>query len=132
MGRMGKSQVCPCRRGEPFELCCGPALSGDKPAPTAEALMRSRFTAFATGDADYLLRSWSARTRPATIDLDPGQRWLFLEVLRTERGGPFDDTGVVEFVAHYRDDRGRGELHEVSRFVREDGAWMYLDGVIEA
>lgn len=93
--------------------------------------MRSRYTAFAVGDAEYLLSSWHPRTRPAELRLDPGRRWLFLEILRTERGGPFDDTGTVEFVAHYRDADGRDTLHETSRFVRVDGAWRYLDGVLD-
>ncbi len=94
--------------------------------------MRSRYTAFAVGDVAYLRRSWHRRTRPAALVLDPDQRWLFLEIQRTERGGPFDDTGTVEFTAHYRDDGGRGALHEVSRFVREDGRWVYLDGDVSA
>ncbi|MGW0245022.1 YchJ family protein [Nocardia goodfellowii] len=128
---MAESQMCPCRRGEPFGECCGPLLAGERPAPTAEALMRSRYTAFAVGDTGYLKRSWHSGNRPEELDLDPGQRWLFLEIVRTERGGPFDDTGLVEFIAHYRADGGRGQLHEVSRFVRENGAWVYLDGVIE-
>ncbi len=123
--------MCPCRRGEPFGECCGPVLAGARPAPTAEALMRSRYTAFAVGDTGYLKRSWHSGHRPAELDLDPEQRWLFLEIVRTDRGGPFDDTGLVEFIAHYRADGQRGQLHEVSRFVREDGAWVYLDGVIE-
>ncbi|MEV6278298.1 YchJ family metal-binding protein [Nocardia sp. NPDC051832] len=128
---MAPSQMCPCRRGEPFAECCGPVLAGERPAPTAEALMRSRYTAFAVGDADYLQRSWHSSRRPAELELDPAQRWLFLEIVRTERGGPFDDTGLVEFLAHYRADGARGQLHEVSRFARENGAWVYLDGVIE-
>lgn len=94
--------------------------------------MRSRYSAFAVGDTEYLLDSWHPRTRPADLRLDPGRRWLFLEILRTERGGPFDDSGTVEFIAHYRDAGGRDTLHEVSRFVRESGAWRYLDGVVDA
>ncbi|WP_435591033.1 YchJ family protein [Nocardia sp. bgisy118] len=128
---MDESQPCPCRRGESFGECCGPALSGVRPAATAEALMRSRYTAFAVGDVDYLRRSWHSRTRPRRLELESDQRWLFLEIVRTERGGPFDDTGTVEFVAHYRAEGGRGSMHEVSRFVRENGAWVYLDGVVE-
>ncbi|WP_442943787.1 YchJ family metal-binding protein [Nocardia sp. NBC_00508] len=62
----------------------------------------------------------------------PAQRWLFLEINRTERGGLFDDTGTVEFVAHYRDADGRGALHETSRFARSGGAWVYLDGTHDA
>ncbi|MFQ6391920.1 YchJ family protein [Nocardia sp. KC 131] len=128
---MSEAKACPCRRGEPFEQCCGPVLAGERAAATAEALMRSRYTAFATGDVDYLRRSWHPSTRPVELELDPGQRWLFLEIVRTERGGPFDDIGVVEFIAHYRADDVRGSLHEVSRFRRENGAWVYLDGVVE-
>jgi SEC-C motif-containing protein len=127
---MTAPQPCPCRRGEPFGECCGPALAGARPAATAEALMRSRYTAFAVGDTDYLLRSWHPRTRPVTLDLDPDQRWLFLEIVRTEHGGPFDDSGLVEFIAHYRADGERGALHEVSRFSRVEGAWVYLDGIV--
>ncbi len=93
--------------------------------------MRSRYSAFAVGDTEYLLGSWHPRTRPGELDLAPDRRWLFLEILRTERGGPFDDSGIVEFIAHYRDAGGRGALHETSRFVRVDGAWRYLDGVID-
>lgn len=129
---MDDSQPCPCRRGDTFGACCGPILAGERAAPSAEALMRSRYTAFVVGDADYLLRSWHARTRPPRLELDPEQRWLFLDVQRTERGGPFDDDGIVEFTAHYRDGTGRGALHEVSRFRKEEGAWRYLDGVVDA
>lgn len=93
--------------------------------------MRSRYTAFAVGDTEYLLRSWHPRTRPRTLEPDPDQRWLFLEIVRTERGGPFDDTGTVEFIANYRLDGRRGSLHEVSRFTRVDGDWVYLDGIME-
>ncbi|WP_280403986.1 YchJ family protein [Nocardia brasiliensis] len=129
---MSGTRMCPCGRGEAFDDCCGPVLNGKRAAATAEALMRSRYTAFAVGDSEYLKQSWHPRTRPAEVDLDPGQRWLFLEILRTADGGLFDESGLVEFVAHYRADGTRGSLHEVSRFLRADGAWVYLDGEIEA
>ncbi|MEU7767997.1 YchJ family metal-binding protein [Nocardia sp. NPDC049190] len=129
---MSGSRRCPCGRGEAFDDCCGPVLRGERSAATAEALMRSRYTAFASGDVDYLLRSWHPRTRPPEMLLDPAQRWLFLEIRAAEQGGLFDDSGTVEFVAHYRDDNGRGMLHEVSRFARSDGAWVYLDGTFQA
>ncbi|GAA5041720.1 YchJ family protein [Nocardia callitridis] len=115
-----------------FDDCCGPVLRGERPAATAAELMRSRYSAFATAEREYLLRSWHPSTRPTRLDLDTDLRWLFLEIVRTERGGPFDSDGVVEFRAHYRDTTGRGELHEVSRFTRSDGAWTYLDGVVES
>lgn len=129
---MGEVRVCPCRRGEPFDGCCGPILAGDKAAPTAETLMRSRYTAYVVGDVEYLLRSWHPDTRPAELALDPAQRWLFLEIVGTQRGGPFDDNGTVEFIAHYTLDGTRDTMHELSTFVRVDGAWVYLDGTFQA
>lgn len=91
--------------------------------------MRSRFSAFAVGDPDYLLRTWHPSTRPVRVALDPGQRWTRLDVLATEAGGLFDTTGTVEFRAHYRASGQPGALHEKSRFVREDGNWSYLRAV---
>ncbi len=91
--------------------------------------MRSRYTAFAVGDAEYLLDTWHSSTRPEGLDLDAGRRWLHLSVEATDGGGPFDTAGTVEFTAVYRDQSGRGELREHSRFVREHGRWYYLDGV---
>ncbi len=96
--------------------------------PTAEELMRSRFSAFVVGDEPYLLRTWHPATRPDTIDLDDGMRWERLEVVATDAGGPGDTKGTVEFRAHYVGRRGPGVLHEVSRFFRYDGAWVYVRG----
>lgn len=91
--------------------------------------MRSRFSAFATGDASYLLRSWHPSTRPAQLELDDGVRWTRLDILDTVAGGPFDSEGVVGFEAHFRDDDGmRDSMRERSRFLREDRVWTYLDG----
>lgn len=90
--------------------------------------MRSRYTAFAIGDAAYLLRSWHPSTRPVNLEIDPEVRWLRLDVLAKVGGGPFDVDGVVEFEAIHRDTNGRGVLHERSRFVRERGHWLYVDG----
>ncbi|MGN6403787.1 YchJ family protein [Sinomonas sp.] len=119
---------CPCGSGDTYGDCCRRFHAG-VPAPTAEALMRSRFSAFATGNADYLLTTWHPSTRPATLDLDEGTQWRRLVVVRTEAGGPFDDRGVVEFAAHYTNDDGAtGVLRETSRFVREGGRWHYVDG----
>ena len=115
---------CPCLSGETYDACCRPIHEG-APAPTAERLMRSRFSAFALGDAASLLRSWHPSTRPASLDLDYGLRWYRLDILRTERGGPFDRDGVVEFVAHHRGSE-RGSQHETSRFVREGRDWFYV------
>jgi SEC-C motif-containing protein len=129
--RVAPIDPCPCRSGERFGECCAPRLDGTSPAPTAEALMRSRYTAFVVADTDYLLRTWHPRTRPDRLRLDSGRRWYLLEVLHTERGGPFDRSGLVEFRAHYRHDGRSAVLHEFSRFVRLEGAWVYVDGDIE-
>ena len=88
--------------------------------------MRSRYSAFAVGDADYLLRTWHRSGRPATLTLDPETEWKRLAVLETEGGGMFDQTGTVTFRAVYVRDGQRGVLAETSRFVREDGRWVYL------
>ena len=90
--------------------------------------MRSRYSAFAVGDAAYLLRSWHPSTRPADLDLDDGVRWLHLAVTAVERGGPFDDDGVVAFEAVARADGRRHVQGERSRFAREGGRWLYVDG----
>ena len=122
---------CPCGSGEGLAACCGRYLSGEAAAPTARALMCSRYTAFAVGDVDYLRATWHPRTRPAVLELDPDQRWLHLTVEAVGGGGPFDPEGTVEFTADYRDGAGRGRLHELSRFVREGGRWFYVDGDLD-
>ena len=91
--------------------------------------MRSRYAAFTVVDADYLLRTWHPSTRPATLQLDATVRWVRLDVGRTVRGGPFDTEGSVEFTAFFRQDGHRREQHEVSRFVRIDRNWLYLDAL---
>ncbi|MGI9824860.1 YchJ family protein [Agromyces sp. Marseille-Q5079] len=120
---------CPCTSGLTFGECCGRWLAGGETAPTAQQLMRSRFTAFAVGDVGHLLATWHPSTRPADLELDPTIRWLRLDIERTERGGPLDRSGIVEFTAHYRHDGERGAQHETSRFTREGGAWFYVDAV---
>lgn len=92
--------------------------------------MRSRYSAFALDDAQYVLRSWHPDTRPAGVEPDPALRWVGLDVLESTGGGLFDAEGVVEFRAHYRDAGRPGELHERSRFVRHDGAWVYWGPVL--
>ncbi len=93
--------------------------------------MRSRFTAFATGDRNYLIHSWHPRTRPAELDLDTAMRWYRLDIESTRGGSPFDSTGEVAFTAFYRVRAGQaGTLREHSRFERYDGRWVYVDGSI--
>lgn len=88
---------CPCGSSRGYAACCGRYHAG-APAPHAEALMRSRYAAFAVGDAPYLLRTWHPRTRPEEVRLDAGHRWTGLEVVDTLAGGPTDETGEVTYV----------------------------------
>ncbi|GHC99827.1 YchJ family protein [Zhihengliuella salsuginis] len=122
---------CPCGTGDTYAECCGRFHAGPA-APTAEALMRSRYCAYALLGRDpqrfgaYLHATWDPATRPALAE--PGPEWMRLQILGAS-GGPFDDAATVEFVALYRDDDGaRHRMHELSRFRRESGRWLYIDG----
>jgi SEC-C motif-containing protein len=112
-------------------------LARGEHAPTPEALMRSRYSAYALAQArgtaspahlDYLLQTWHPSTAPGDLQLGP-LKWTGLDILYEQTR---DDAGVVEFVAHHKLDGRAAKLHEVSRFVREDGAWRYVDGVVAA
>jgi SEC-C motif-containing protein len=105
-------------------------MTTEQPEPTtAEELMRARFAAFKRADAAWLLRTWHPSTRPAELDLSDNPRWRGLQIVDREAGGSGDESGVVEFRATYLlDDGGVGVLHERSRFVREGGHWLYVDG----
>ncbi len=121
---------CPCRKKSEtrtYADCCEPYHSGVRPAPTAEALMRSRYAAFALGKADYLRATWHPSTRPAVIAFTPGQELLQLKIVAAATDG---DTATVEFVARSRIGGSSHALHEVSRFVREDGRWLYVEGIL--
>jgi len=124
--------VCPCNHAKEFDQCCGPYLAGDKAAPTAEALMRSRFSAYVREDYGYVVRTCHSSTRPSEKDFEGASsaRWTRLEILRTEAGDEHDTEGIVEFVAHYEASGQPFGLHEESRFLKEDGQWFYLDGDI--
>lgn len=123
---------CPCGSGDAFAACCGPLHrgrgSGRVTAPTAERLMRSRYSAFAVGDDAYLLATWHPSTRPASVSIDPEISWRRLEVVETVDGGPDDVAGTVTFLAHFWDtaQRRRGVVDECSAFVRDDGQWSYV------
>ncbi len=125
------AEPCPCGRatakGSPlaYEACCGRWHAGQA-APDAEGLMRSRYCAFVRGDQAYLLATWHASNRPASLELDASIRWLGLEVKHHRSTGA--DTAEVEFVARFRVAGRAVRQHERSRFVREDGRWFYLDG----
>lgn len=120
---------CPCQSGKTYTDCCFPYHDG-KPAPTAEALMRSRYSAYALHIPVYLYRTWDAQNRPSKQDLkkSPPLDWIGLQIVRTEAGSEQDDQGVVEFIARYRDDAGEHQLHEVSEFRRDKSGWVYVSG----
>lgn len=122
--------ACFCGSTRSYAECCGQLHSGAKNALTAEALMRSRYSAYVLDLEAYLLSTWHVSTRPESLHLadQPASQWLGLEVRRHARQG--DDRAIVEFVARYRV-AGRGyRLHETSNFVREAGCWFYVDGEI--
>lgn len=127
----GAAGPCPCGSGLPYAACCGPLLAAESLAGTPEAVMRSRFTAYVMGDTAHLLRTWHPRTRPKTLDLQGAPRWTELVVDRASGGGPDDDEGVVEFRARFVANGRPGELHEVSRFERRGGRWLYVDGDVD-
>jgi len=128
---MTNTATCPCNSDQPYVECCEPLLSGDRRASTAEALMRSRYTANVIRDVAYLLRSWHPSTRPDTIDPATIPEWCGLHIVRREKGMENDREGVVEFKATFLSQKDVCRLHEVSRFIKEDGQWLYVDGDIQ-
>ena len=121
---------CPCGRPLTYAECCGRYHAGAV-AADAETLMRSRYCAYVLQREDYLLATWHASTRPPALNLTaaPAPKWLGLAVMGKAQG---DDGASVEFVARYRVGGRAQRLHEISRFVREDGRWYYLDGELDA
>ena len=119
---------CPCGSGKSYNQCCRLYHDG-KAAPTAESLMRSRYTAYVLRNGAYLHRSWHPTTRPnkkSLLQLTPTD-WQGLTVVRTEQGSEQDANGIVEFIAHYQEAGIAQQLHETSRFVREAGKWYYVN-----
>jgi SEC-C motif-containing protein len=120
---------CPCGSGDPYGRCCARYHSGPEHfrAPSPESLMRSRYTAYVLGLADYLLATWHPSTRPTALDaFDPSLKWLGLEIRACARTDA--DHGTVAFVARSKRAGRAHRLHETSRFVRENGRWLYVDG----
>lgn len=116
---------CPCGSSKPLAACCGRFLDGITPAPDAAQLMRSRYSAYVLMREPYLLATWHASTRPASLDLTPTQ-WIGLTVGHHQQ--PDADHATVEFVARYKVNGRAHRLHEISRFVREGNRWFYVDG----
>ena len=113
---------CPCGSGKTLAQCCLPIIQGRQAAGSAEALMRSRYSAFVLGDADYLLSSWDTQTRPGELELDDqSAKWCGLKILHA-----MDDS--VNFVAYFTENNQSYVLQEKSRFRQQDGQWRYVDG----
>lgn len=125
-------EPCPCGSGQSYAACCGAlhrrfAADGTLGAASAEALMRSRYSAYVRDELGYLLATWHASTRPASLTPnEPGLKWLGLDVRRHLSQDA--DHAIVEFVARSKFGGRAHRLHETSRFVREQGSWFYLDG----
>ncbi len=125
---MRQQRMCPCGSRKTYASCCKPLIAGYQHAVSAEALMRSRYTAYVLKNADYLLNTWHDSTRPAAIPLSSIPEWRGLRIVRTEEGRENDLRGVVEFKAKAAGGNTIRVLHEVSRFVRENDRWLYVDG----
>jgi SEC-C motif-containing protein len=123
---MKPADPCPCTSGRPYQECCG-RWHGGAPAPDAQALMRSRYSAFVVCNEPYLLATWHQRTRPISIAFDRNQKWLGLSIVDVLVTG--ETSAEVEFIARFRvGGASASRLHERSRFVLEEGRWLYVDG----
>lgn len=130
---MSNEQLCPCGSKAPFATCCEPIITGTQLAETAEQLMRARFSAFATGAAAFLQKSWDPETCPGELSLDDGVEFLRLKIRDVVAGGPEDQLGQVAFTAVYRNAEGARELQSERSTFRKDSqhGWLYVDGVFE-
>ncbi len=127
------TELCLCGSGLSYTDCCRPYHSGEMTPATAEQLMRSRFTAYALRNVHYLLASWDAEKRPAAIDFSKETaNWQRLQIVGSKKGSSKDSKGIVEFKAFYSQDGDDYFMHEIGRFVKKDGRWLYLDGVIKS
>lgn len=123
---------CPCGSGKPYKQCCGPYHFGEDAPPTAEALMRARYSAYAAKKTDYLLATWHPETRPEELDLSGDTtKWMGLKIVATEAGTMHDLEGTVEFIARYKIGGRAAKIAEKSRFERIGGRWLYIDGDVD-
>lgn len=117
---------CPCGSSRLYPTCCGIWHAGT-PAPDAESLMRSRYAAFVLCNEPYLLATWHPSKRPRSIPFNRNQKWLGLRIVESKVTG--EASAEVEFIARSRVSNAAAvRQHERSRFVREAGAWLYVDG----
>ena len=124
--------ACPCGSEKNYAACCERYIKGIEIAPTAESLMRSRYSAYTFNNTTYLLASWHSTTRPENLQFDNEApiKWLSLTINAIELGGQCDTEGMVEFTARYKINGKSERLHEKSRFIKENQRWFYVDGEI--
>ena len=129
-------KTCPCGSGHLYSGCCEPFINGSKNPPTAEALMRSRYTAYVEHAIDYIIDTCSKEEKDK-IDFDQTKnwseksKWLGLKILSTEKGNPLDTEGTVEFEATYEVDKLREVHHEKAKFKKSEGRWLYIEGDVK-
>ncbi|UOA09983.1 YchJ family protein [Methylobacter sp. S3L5C] len=130
---MNNQTLCLCGSDIEYQQCCGPFHSGETIPVTAEALMRSRYSAYVLRNGVYLQETWEVTRRPKAIDFSRENiAWLRLEITDIKKGGIKDNKGVVTFKAFYIQDNQEHVMTEISRFTRTNGRWFYLDGVIKS
>jgi len=122
---------CHCGSGSSYQECCDRFLSGEQWPETAEALMRARYSAYVEGEDGFLIDSWHPLSCPSQFQSNLNQQWLGLKILAVNQGCPGDGSGSVEFVAIFKVSGKVETLHEVSEFVREQGRWCYLSGILK-
>ncbi len=126
-------EPCPCGSGQTYEACCRPLIEEGEPAQTAEAMMRSRYTAHVKAAVDYVHDTTHPRQRAGVnleqvLEWSQTSEWLGLEIVDTQAGGPEDEKGSVEFIAHYRQKGKRYDHQEVAEFAKREGRWYFVDG----
>jgi len=126
---------CPCLSGKEYDACCGAIISGGQTAPTAEALMRSRYSAFVKSEINFLKDSLHPDSRAdfdpvSTKDWADNSEWLGLKILNTSGGGENDQEGTVEFLTLFRIENVAYQHHELGEFKRLNGIWYYVDGKV--
>lgn len=126
-------ETCPCGSSESYSQCCEPVITGKRPAGTAEQLMRSRYSAYAKAEVDYIYETTHPDHRKGydhkgTKEWAENSEWESLEIVEVKKGDTGDDTGEVEFIATYREKGVRKVHHELAQFKKEEGAWLFTDG----
>ncbi len=127
------TQTCPCGSSNAFAECCEPVITGTEPARTAEQLMRARYTAYTSAAVDFIFESTHPDYRDGydhagTKSWAQDSEWIGLEIVSTEKGGPEDQDGTVEFIANYRNNGIVQKHHELGHFSKEEDTWLFTTG----